>query len=82
MLKSGLMIPSPASPARSANNPSPITIMPADLKNKGACFPCANDADPKERSKRIGSVPRANAIIISIPDTNDPLPKADSALIE
>ena len=30
------MIPSPASPARSANNPKPITTTPADLKNSGA----------------------------------------------
>ena len=74
------MIPSPASPARSANNPRPITTTPADLKNSGACFPWANDADPKERSTSIGSVPSANASIIRSPDRNDPLPSAETCI--
>ncbi len=74
------MIPSPASPARSANNPRPITTTPADLKNKGACFPCANDADQKESSISIGNVPRANASIIRSPEINDPLPSADTCI--
>ena len=52
MLNNGLIIPRPASPERSANNPSPITTIPADLKNKGACFPCAKDAEPNERRRR------------------------------
>lgn len=73
MLNSGLIIPSPARPASKANIPSPITTTPADLKNSGACFPCANDVDPKDRSASIGNVPRANANIIKKPDMNDPL---------
>ena len=72
------MIPSPASPARSANSPRPITITPADLKNNGACFPCANDADPNERSTSMGSVPSAKASMIRSPDINDPLPSAET----
>ena len=74
------MIPSPASPARSANSPRPITITPADLKNNGACFPCANDADPNERSTSMGSVPSANASMIRSPEINDPLPSADTCI--
>ena len=74
------MIPSPASPARSANIPSPTTTTPADLKNKGACFPCANDADPNERSTSIGNVPSENANIIKNPDMKDPLPKAATCI--
>ena len=73
-------MPSPASPAKSANNPRPITTTPADLKNSGACFPCANDADPKERSTSIGSVPRANASMMRSPDVNDPLPSAETCI--
>ena len=73
-------MPSPASPAKSANNPRPITTTPADLKNSGACFPCANDADPKERSTSIGSVPRANVSMIRSPDMNDPLPSAETCI--
>jgi len=73
MLNSGLIMPSPASPARSPNNPRPITTIPADLKNNGACLPLANEAEPKERSASIGNVPRANANIIKSPDINDPL---------
>ena len=80
MLNSGLIIPSPASPARSANNPRPTTITPADLKNSGACFPCAKDADPNERSTSMGSVPIANASIIRSPDVNDPLPNAETCI--
>lgn len=74
------MIPRPARPERSANSPRPITTTPADLKNSGAYFECANDAEPKERNKSIGSVPRAKANIISIPDTKDPLLSADTCI--
>lgn len=76
MLNSGLIIPSPASPARRANSPRPITTIPAALKNKGACFPCANEADPNERSTSIGNVPKANASMMRSPDMKDPLLRA------
>ena len=75
------MIPRPASPASRAKIPSPITTTPADLKNKDACLPCANDAEPNESSASIGKVPRANANIISIPETNDPLPTAAICIV-
>ena len=74
------MIPRPASPARSANSPRPITTTPADLKNSGACFPCANDADPNESSTSIGNVPIANASMIRSPEINDPLPNAETCI--
>lgn len=74
------MIPSPASPARSANNPRPITTTPEDLKNSGACFPCANDAEPNERSTSMGNVPSANANMMRSPEINDPLPSADTCI--
>lgn len=67
------MIPSPASPDKRANSPRPITTMPADLKNKGACLPWANEADPNEKNASIGNVPRANENIIKRPDRKDPL---------
>jgi hypothetical protein len=38
MLNKGSITPNPASPARSAKTPRPITKTPADLKNRGACF--------------------------------------------
>ena len=75
-----LICPSPAIPARSADSARPITTIPADLKNKGACFPCANDADPNERRRSIGNVPRAKASIISIPEPKDPLPNAETCI--
>ena len=65
-------MPSPASPANKANIPRPITTTPADLKNRGACLECANDAEPNDKSASIGSVPSANASIIKNPDMNDP----------
>ena len=74
------MIPSPASPARSANNPKPITTTPADLKNSGACFECAKEADPNESKASIGNVPSANANIIKAPDMNDPLERATTCI--
>ena len=73
MLNKGLIIPRPANPASNANKPRPITTTPADLKNSGACLPCAKDAEPKERKASIGKVPRANANIIRNPEMNDPL---------
>ena len=79
-MKSGLIIPSPASCANSAKMPSPITTIPADLKNSGACFEWANDADPKERSRSIGSVPSAKKSMISSPDINDPLESAATCI--
>ena len=73
-------MPSPASPARNANKPSPITTTPADLKKRGACFECANEAEPNERSTSIGNVPRANANIIRVPDINEPLESATTCI--
>ena len=73
-------MPSPASPAKSANIPSPITTIPADLKNKGACFECAKDADPNERRDSIGTVPKAKANIMRSPDINDPLESATTCI--
>lgn len=66
-------MPRPASPAKKANIPRPITTTPADLKKRGACFPCAKDAEPKERRTSIGRVPRAKANITETPERNDPL---------
>ena len=80
MLNNGFIMPNPARPATSANAPSPITTIPADLKNRGACFECANDADPNESSTSIGSVPKANANIIENPDMNDPLESATTCI--
>lgn len=74
------MIPSPASPASRANIPSPTTTTPTDLKNRGAYFEWANDADPNERNRSIGNVPRANASINRSPDINDPLPNAETCI--
>lgn len=74
------MMPSPANPARNANIPSPITTTPADLKNKGAFFERANEAEPKDRSVSIGNVPRAKESIISIPLQNDPLDSATTCI--
>ena len=73
-------MPSAVSPPRSANTPNPITTTPADLKNSGACFPRANDAEPKESRDNIGRVPRAKANIISNPDINDPLDSATTCI--
>ena len=73
-------MPSPASPANSANIPRPITTTPADLKNRGACLEWANDADPNDRSANIGRVPSANANIIRSPDMNDPLESATTCI--
>ena len=70
------MMPSPTSPDKNANIPRPITTIPADLKKRGACFPCANDAGPNDNNVSIGKVPRANVNIIKAPDINDPLPTA------
>ena len=67
-------------PARRAKSPSPITTIPADLKNKGACFEWANEADPNESSASIGKVPRANENIMSEPLINDPLESADTCI--
>jgi hypothetical protein len=80
ILNSGLIIPKPARPDTSAKNPRPITTTPADLKNKGAYFECAIDAEPNERKRSIGNVPRANANIINNPATKDPLPSADTCI--
>lgn len=66
-------MPSPASPAISAKAPRPITNTPADLKKSGAYFDWANEADPNDKSASIGSVPRANAPIIKVPEINEPL---------
>ena len=74
------MIPKPASPAKSANKPRPITITPADLKNNGACLPCAKDADPNDNNKSIGKVPRTNANIMRNPDIKDPLERATTCI--
>ena len=74
------MIPSPASPERSAKSPRPITTIPADLKNKGAYFPWAKEADPNERNASIGSVPKANANIIISPDMKEPLLNAETCI--
>ena len=74
------MMPSPASPERSANNPSPITTTPAALKNSGACLPRVNEAEPKDRSISIGKVPRANANMIKSPETKDPLLSAENCI--
>lgn len=80
MLNKGGMMPSPANPARNANNPSPITTTPADLKNKGAFFERANEAEPKDSKASIGNVPRAKDHMISIPDQNDPLDSAATCI--
>src|SRR3989338_7651488 len=80
MLNKGFMIPSPASPATSANNPRPITTIPADLKNNGACFECANDTEPNESNANIGHVPSANENIMRSPDINDPLESAATCI--
>lgn len=79
-MNKGLIIPKPASPAKNANRPSPITIIPADLKKSGAYLECANDAELKEMSASIGNVPRANENIIRSPDINDPLPSAATCI--
>ena len=76
MLNNGFIIPSPASPVKSANNPRPIITTPDDLKNSRACFELAKEADPKESKASIGNVPRAKANIIKAPDMNDPLERA------
>lgn len=73
-------MPSPARPARRAKMPSPITITPADLKNRGACLECAKDADPNERKANTGSVPSAKASIIRSPPINDPLDSATTCI--
>lgn len=73
-------MPSPASPAKRANIPRPITTTPADLKKRGACFPCAKDADPKERNRSMGNVPMAKANMIKAPDMNDPLESATTCI--
>ena len=75
-----MIIPSPASPARNANKPRPKTIIPADLKNKSACFECAKEIELNERSASIGSVPNANENIINNPDINDPLESAATCI--
>lgn len=80
MLNSGLITPKPASPARSENNPSPITTIPADLKKSGACLECAKETEPNERSASTGSVPKAKKNIISNPDVNDPLESAENCI--
>ena len=80
MLNKGLIIPSPASPARNAKDPRPITRTPADLKKSGACFDCENDAEPNDNNASIGSVPRANAPIIKIPETNESLESAATCI--
>lgn len=74
------MTPSPASPARSAKAPRPITSTPADLKKRGACFDCANEAEPNERSASIGSVPSANDPMMRKPETKDPLESAATCI--
>ena len=74
------MIPKPASPARSANTPSPNTTTPVDLKKSGAYVEWAKETDPKERKARTGRVPSANANIIRSPDINDPLERATTCI--
>lgn len=80
MLNNGLIIPSPASPASNANIPRPTTTTPADLKNNGACLPCAKEADPNDTSASIGNVPKAKANIIRSPDINEPLERATTCI--
>lgn len=80
MLNKGSITPSPASPARSAKAPRPITKIPADLKKSGACFDCEKDAEPNDNNASIGSVPRANVIIIRNPETNEPLESAATCI--
>lgn len=73
-------MPRPANPARSANIPNPITTTPADLKNKGACLPCAKEAEPNDNNVSMGKVPKAKANIIRNPDINDPLDSATTCI--
>lgn len=80
MLNKGSITPSPASPARSAKAPRPITKIPADLKKSGACLDCANEAEPNDRSASIGSVPRENAVMIRSPERNEPLESAATCI--
>lgn len=72
MLNSGEMMPSPAKPERSEKMPKPITTMPDDLKNNGACVDCANDNDVNERAASTGSVPSAKKSIMLAPPINEP----------
>ena len=69
----GGIVPSPASPAKKAKTPSPITTTPAEAKKSGACFDFEKETELKERSASTGSVPRANVSMISDPEINDPL---------
>lgn len=66
------MMPNPASPPRREKMPSPITTIPAVLKNSGACFELANEMDVNERSERTGNVPSAKKNMIIVPFMNDP----------
>ncbi len=75
-----MIIPSPANPASNENKPSPTTTTPADLKNKGACFEWAKEADPNDNKASMGNVPSANANIMRNPDINDPLESATTCI--
>lgn len=73
-------MPRPASCAKKAKTPSPITTTPAEAKNNGAYFDRANDADPKESSDNTGSVPRVKKSIMSDPVTKEPLESAATCM--
>ena len=73
-------MPKPASPASNANIPRPTTTIPADLKNRGAYFECANEADPNDKSASIGKVPSAKANITKDPNIKDPLESAATCI--
>ena len=75
-----MIIPSPANPERTAKMPSPVTNTPADLKKRDEYFPCANEAEPKERNRSTGKVPRANASMIKTPEVKDPLETAATCI--
>lgn len=66
------MIPIPASPPRREKMPSPITTIPAVLKNSGAYRELANEIDVYDRSMRTGNVPRAKKNMMVAPLMNDP----------
>ncbi len=74
------MIPIPASPARNANTQSPITTTPAEAKKRGACRDFENETELKDNRARIGSVPIANASMMSDPEINDPLARAATCI--
>lgn len=73
-------MPSATRPDKNAKSPRPITTTPVDLKNNGAYFECAKEADPKESKESIGRVPRAKENMMSRPAKNDPLDSAATCM--